>query len=138
MTKTMNFPLKHGIVIAHKKRPARGYRIIDIYDNGSCSLKEVNGDDWIWTDVDTVTKEWQRFKKPKKKVEVPKSKLDNFGNKILIGDRVYFVTSDHNGRGFRIEQGTIEGFTERNVIIDGYYIKADKIGKMITSRTHKE
>ena len=66
MAKTMKFPLKVGDIISPKNLLARRYRVEKIYSDGSCSIKEVNGDDVMLPPVDIITKYWRKceFEEP--------------------------------------------------------------------------
>lgn len=66
MTKNNKFLFNVGDIISPKNLLARRYRVEKIYSDGSCSIKEVNGDDVMWPSVDIITKYWQRceFEEP--------------------------------------------------------------------------
>lgn len=60
MAKTTKFPFKVNDIISHESLPTRRYRIEKIYSNGTCSIKEVDGDDVMRPSMGIITKYWRK------------------------------------------------------------------------------
>ena len=68
---------------------------------------------------------------------VPQEGEDNFGNKIVAGDEVYYASSDYGGRNYRINTGVVEGFNECKVIVNGKYLTSEKLAKALVQKEQK-
>lgn len=125
---TQKFKLKGEICL--KAKPSKRWRILDAYDT-SCYVKEVGGDAVEIVEYNVLDRDWQPYKKPRgQKKVVPQEGKDNFGNKIVAGDKVYYASSDYDGRNYRMNKGVVEGFTECKVIVSGKYLTSEKLAKM--------
>lgn len=129
---TQKFKLKGEICL--KAKPDKRWRILDAYDT-SCYIKEVGGYDSNIVDYDVLDRDWQPYKKPRhQKKAVPQEGEDNFGNKIVVGDEVYYASSGYCGKNYRMNKGVVEGFTECKVIVSGKYLTSEKLAKMFVKK----
>lgn len=129
---TQKFKMKGEICL--KSKPDERWRILDAYDT-SCYVKEVGGYDFKIVDYDVLDRDWQPYKKPRgQKKAVPQEGEDNFGNKLVVGDKVYYASSDYRGKNYRMNKGVVEGFTECKVIVSGKYLTSEKIAKMFIKK----
>lgn len=129
---TQKFRVKGEICL--KTKPDKRWRILDAYDD-ACYIKEVGGLDFNIVEYDVLDRDWQPYKKPRgQKKAVLQEGEDNFGNKIVVGDKVYYASSDYGGRNYRMNKGVVEGFTECKVIVSGKYLTSEKLAKMFIKK----